>query len=47
MEMILQDAKTLNNAILLLEADFKSKYVVYNDNDVDKWCLSNSCLKIK
>lgn len=46
MEMILQDAKTLNNAILLLEADFKSKYVVYNDNDVDKWCLSNSCLKL-
>ena len=45
-EMILQDAKTLNNAIALCEADFKSRLINYNDNPVDKWNLSNACLKV-
>ena len=45
-EMVLQNAQTLNNAIQLVEADFKARLINYNDNPVDKWCLSNSCLKV-
>lgn len=44
--MILQDARTLNNALLLVEADLKAKYINYNENPVDRWCFSNSCLKV-
>lgn len=46
LEMILQNAETLNNAILLVEADLKSKLINYNENPVDRWCFSNSCLKL-
>lgn len=45
-EMILQNAQTLNNAILLTEAELKEKRINYNDNPVDKWCFANSCLKL-
>ena len=45
-EMVIQDAKTLNNAILLVEADLKARLINYNENPVDKWCFSNSCLKV-
>lgn len=44
--MILQNAQTLNNALLLVEADLKAKYINYNENPVDRWCFSNSCLKV-
>ena len=44
--MILQNAQTLSNAIKLLEADFIHQLVNYNDNEVDKWCLKNACLKV-
>ena len=45
-EMVIQNAATLNNAILLTEADLKARLINYNDNPVDKWCFSNSCLKV-
>lgn len=45
-ELVLQNSQTLNNAILLCEADFKARYINYNENEVDMWCLSNSCLKL-
>ena len=45
-EMILQNAQTLNNAILLVEADLKAKLINYNENPVDRWCFSNSCLQL-
>lgn len=45
-EMILQNAQTLNNAILLAEADLKAHLINYNENPVDRWCFSNSCLKV-
>lgn len=45
-EMVLQNAQTLNNALLLVEADFKAQYINYNNNPVDRWCLQNSCLKV-
>jgi len=44
--MILQNAQTLSNAIKLLEADFSHQLVNYNDNEIDKWCLKNACLKV-
>lgn len=45
-EMILQNAQTLNNAILLTEAELKAQNINYNENPVDRWCFSNSCLKV-
>lgn len=45
-EMVLQNAQTLHNAILLTEADLKARLINYNENPVDRWCFSNSCLKV-
>lgn len=45
-EMVLQNAETLNNAVLLVEADLKAQLINYNENPVDRWCLKNSCLKL-
>lgn len=45
-EMVLQDAKTLNNAINLVEADLKARLINFNDNPVDKWCFENASLKV-
>lgn len=46
LEMVIQDAKTLNNALLLVEADLKAHLINYNENPVDRWCFGNSCLKV-
>ena len=46
LEIVFQDAKTLNNAILLVEADLKAQLINYNENPVDRWCFENSCLKV-
>ena len=45
-EMIVQNAEVLNNAINLTEAELKSRNVNYNENPVDRWCFSNACLKL-
>lgn len=45
-EMVLQNAQTLNNAVLLVEADLKAQTINYNENPVDRWCFQNSCLKM-
>lgn len=45
-EMVLQNAQTLNNAIALCEQDLRSQYINYNENPVDKWCLENACVKV-
>ena len=45
-EMVFQNAQTLNNALLLVEADLKAQLINYNENPVDRWCFSNSCLKV-
>ena len=44
--IILQNSQTLTNAIKLCESDFKHQLIRYNNNPVDKWCLSNASLKI-
>lgn len=45
-EMVLQNAQTLNNAVLLVEAELKARLINYNENPVDRWCFKNSCLKV-
>ena len=45
-EMIRQNAETLNNELLLVEADLKARLINYNENPVDRWCFKNSCLKV-
>lgn len=45
-EMILQNAQTLNGALHLVEADLKARLINYNENPVDRWCFKNSCLKV-
>lgn len=44
-EMIAQ-GRALSNAMKLVEADFKSRYINYNGNGMDKWCLGNCCCKV-
>lgn len=44
--VILQNARTLSNAMKLVEADFRNKLINYNNNAVDKWCLSNAGIKV-
>lgn len=46
LEIIMQNAQTLNNALLLVESDLKMHLINYNENPVDKWCFANSCLKV-
>ena len=46
LEIVSQDSQTLNNAILLTEADLKARNINYNENPVDKWCFSNRCRKV-
>ena len=46
LEMVLQNAPTLNNAIMLVEAELKTRIINYNENPVDRWCFKNSCLKM-
>ena len=46
LEMIVQNAEVLSNAINLTEAELKSRNVIYNENPVDRWCFSNACLKL-
>lgn len=46
LEMILQNAQTLNNAIQLVESELKKRLINYNENPVDRWCFKNSCLKV-
>lgn len=46
LEMVIQNAQTLNNALHLVEADLKARLINYNENPVDRWCFQNSCLKV-
>lgn len=40
-----QGAKTLSNPMKQLEADLIEKKVIYNNNPILKWCLSNTAVK--
>jgi phage terminase large subunit-like protein len=45
MEPVIQGKKTLSAPMKLLEADLSSKLIVYNNNPIDKWCLSNTAIE--
>lgn len=44
-EMLAQ-GRALSNAMKLVEADLKSRYINYGGNVVDKWCLRNCCCAV-
>lgn len=44
-EMLAQ-GRALSNAMKLTEAELKSQSINYNENAIDKWCLSNCCCKV-
>ncbi len=46
LELILQNANTLSNAMKLVESDFGHQLINYNENVVDKWCLKNASMQV-
>jgi phage terminase large subunit-like protein len=44
MERIPQKREVMSTPMKLLEADLRGKLVIYNNNPIDKWCLSNTAL---
>lgn len=46
LEVIPQSSRYLSEPMKLVEADLKSKIINYNDNEILKWCLSNTQIKI-
>lgn len=45
-EIVIQDKKTLSNAMKLCEADLKAQIINYNENDIDCWCLGNAAIDV-
>ncbi|PFW87239.1 terminase [Bacillus pseudomycoides] len=43
---IAQGKQTLSSPMKLLGADLESKLVNYNNNPIDKWCLSNTAIDV-
>lgn len=43
---VIQGKKTLSGPMKKLGADLESKLIVYNNNPIDKWCLSNTSVDI-
>ena len=39
---VIQGKKTLSDPMKRLGNDFESKIIVYNNNPIDKWCLTNT-----
>lgn len=44
--LILQNAQTLSNAMKLVEADFRSQLINYNQNEVDAWNFGNAAIQV-
>jgi phage terminase large subunit-like protein len=43
---VYQGKKTLSGPMYLLEAELEAKKLNYNNNPIDKWCLSNTAIEI-
>ncbi len=43
---VAQGKQTLSSPMKLLGADLEAKLVVYNNNPIDKWCLSNTAIDV-
>jgi len=41
-----QGKKTLSSPMKSLGADLESKKIIYNDNPIDKWCLTNTAIEV-
>lgn len=46
MELILQNAMTLDTANKFVETDLKKRNINYNNNPVDRWCFGNAGLSV-
>jgi phage terminase large subunit-like protein len=43
---VIQGKKTLSSPMMKLGADLEAKKVIYNNNPITKWCLSNTSVEI-
>lgn len=46
LEPVIQGAKTMSQPMKELAAEFKNQNVIYNDNPILKWCLTNTQIKV-
>jgi phage terminase large subunit-like protein len=46
MQPVHQGKKTLSSPMKSLGADLESKLIVYNNNPIDKWCLTNTAIDV-
>lgn len=46
MEAVAQGKQTLSGPMKLLGADLTAKVINYNNNPIDKWCLSNTAIDV-
>ncbi|MBU9724133.1 MULTISPECIES: terminase large subunit [Bacillaceae] len=44
MKPVIQGKKTLSSPMKLLGAELESKNIIYNNNPIDKWCLTNTSI---
>lgn len=45
-EMVLQNRETMSTPIKLTETDFRHRVIMYNNNEIDKWCLKNASAQV-
>lgn len=45
-EMIYQNRYVLSNPMRLVEADIRDQAINFNNNDIDKWCLTNTSVQV-
>lgn len=45
-EMVVQNKENMSNAMKLCEQELKARYVNYNENEIDQWCLGNASMEI-
>lgn len=46
LDRVPMDFKTLSNPMSMLQSDLKRKVLNYNNNEIDRWCLSNTSIKL-
>jgi len=46
MTPVIQGKKTLSAPMKALGADLEAKVINYNNNPIDKWCLSNTSIEV-
>ena len=46
LERINMDFGSLSNAMDVVEADLKAKILIYDNNEIDRWCLKNTSITV-